>query len=95
VATSAVSSQRLLVTAGTAAHHVAHPREEVAEHVGADDRVAADNPQIFGNPPAFDLLGGNDQHAWLLVAFVGVPVRGGPASRPGKPTSLVAVSESC
>src|SRR5690606_736873 len=47
-------AQLLLVRGGAPAHDVADPREEVAEDVRAEDRVAAHQPEVLRDLPALD-----------------------------------------
>ena len=56
----------VLVGPGTTADHVAHPREEIAEDVGADDRLAGDDAGIALDAAALDAGGGRQDHGWLL-----------------------------
>src|SRR5690606_39126781 len=55
-------AELLLVSGGAPAHDVADAREEVAEDVGAEDRVAAHQPQIPRDLPALDRGRRHHQH---------------------------------
>ena len=79
------AAQGLFIAAGAPADHVAHPREDVAEHVGADDGVARDDAQVLDDPAALDSVGGDDQHRILSVCLNGK----------AEPTLLEPLSESC
>src|SRR5690606_34360375 len=61
---------------------VADAREPVAEDVGADDRVAADDAQIADDPPTLHGVGRHDQH--------GIPPRS--VSSPPAPRAAVPVA---
>jgi hypothetical protein len=55
-------AQLLLVGAGAAADDVADAGEQVLEDVGAQDRLAGDDAQVFGDRPAVDAGRGGLDH---------------------------------
>src|SRR5512139_256556 len=54
--------EHVLVRAGAAADDVAHAGEEVADDVGADDRLAARDADVAHDAPALQRGGGADDH---------------------------------